>query len=244
MRAKAPPALPGYNRLLGEIADVIALGRRQAVWSLNAIMSAVYWEIGRQIVEFEQKGRAKAEYGERIISLLADDLHARFGRGFRKSNLYQFRKFFLAYQDIFQTPSGKLKGDAKRKFQTVSGKSAPAERGLNIFQTVSGKSSPDRIAAHASAFTLPWSHYARLLSVKNDAARNFYEVEALRGGWSFRQLDRQISSQLYERLALSSSKTAVLSKAAKPRRDERSTAEHELRDPYVLEFLNLKDEYS
>lgn len=210
--AARSPALPGYSRLVSHIAEVVAVGRRQAAWSLNAVMSAVYWDIGRQIVEFEQKGRATAEYGERVISLLAEDLHARFGRGFRKSNLYQFRRFFLAYQDIFQT--------------------------------VSGKSSSGPLKARASVFTLPWSHYARLLPLKNEAARKFYEAEALRGGWSFRQRDRQISAQLYERLALSRKKAVVLTKAEKSHRQAASIAEEELRDPYILEFLDLKDEYS
>src|SRR5437016_3000641 len=92
-----PDDLPGYPRLLRDIADVLTAGRRQAAWTLNTIMSAVYWDIGRRIVEFEQKGKPQAEYGERLITLLAEDLHQRFGRGFRKSNLYQFRRFYLTY---------------------------------------------------------------------------------------------------------------------------------------------------
>jgi hypothetical protein len=153
MPGKAP-APSQYRTLLRQIAGTIETGRSRVAWSLNAIMSAVYWDIGRQIVEFEQKGTAKAEYGERVIALLALDLERRFGRGFRKSHLYQFRRFYLIYRDTFQT--------------------------------VSGKSLPDR--SSLSAFTLPWSHYVRLLSVKTEGARKFYETEALRGGWSFRQL--------------------------------------------------------
>jgi len=87
-RPPAPSAPPqGYDGLIGEIEEIVTTGRRRAAWSLNTIMSAVYWEIGRRIVEFEQKGKAKAEYGERVIALLAADLSERFGRGFKKSNL-------------------------------------------------------------------------------------------------------------------------------------------------------------
>jgi len=93
-------------------------------------------------------------------------------------------------------------------------------------------------------FPLPWSHYVRLLSVKNEMARRFYEAEALRGGWSVRQLDRQIATIFYERTALSRDKAAMLTKGAKPRLEDRVDADEEVKDPLVLEFLDLKDEYS
>lgn len=237
-------ALRGYGDLLRDIAAVIGAGRRRAAWSLNSVMSAVYWDIGRQIVDFEQKGRSTAEYGERIVEFLAQDLTARFGRGFRKSNLYQFRRFYLVYREIFQTPSGKLQSSAgARKLQTLSGKLAHSKRRPNIFQTLSGKS-VFKQPTNPAAFVLPWSHYARLLSLKSEPARRFYETEALRGGWSFRQLDRQISAQLYERLALSRDKAGLLRVAAKPRRGDVMSVEQEIREPYILEFLNLQDQYS
>ncbi|CUJ65295.1 PDDEXK nuclease domain-containing protein [Achromobacter xylosoxidans] len=96
----------------------------------------------------------------------------------------------------------------------------------------------------AQAFTLPWSAYVRLLSVKDSQARRFYEAHALRGGWSVRQLGRQIESQFYERTALSRNKAAVLAKAALPMPGDTVTADDAIKDPYVLEFLDLKDEYS
>jgi len=110
-----------------------------------------------------------------------------------------------------------------------------------IRQTPSAESSRSGLAV---IFPLPWSHYARLLQVQNPHARTFYEAEALRGGWSFRQLDRQIDSQFYERTALSRDKATMLAKGARPRPADRVTPEEEIKDPYVLEFLNLKDEYS
>lgn len=93
-------------------------------------------------------------------------------------------------------------------------------------------------------FPLPWSHYVRLLAVRSELARAFYEREALRGGWTIRQLDRQIQAQFYERTALSRDKGAILSEGDRLRAGETVTADEEIKDPYVLEFLGLKDEYS
>jgi len=100
------------------------------------------------------------------------------------------------------------------------------------------------IQAVSEQFPLPWSAYVRLLSVRNEHARTFYEQEALRGGWSVRQLDHQINSQFYERTALSKNKAAMLTRGAKPKPQDAITPEEQIKDPYVLEFLNLKDEYS
>ena len=110
-----------------------------------------------------------------------------------------------------------------------------------IPQTLSAESNVRLVTAR---FPLAWSAYVRLLAVRNEHARCFYETEALRGGWSVRQLNRQIESQFYERTALSKNKVAMLAKGAKARQEDRVTPEEELRDPYVLEFLDLKDEYS
>jgi predicted nuclease of restriction endonuclease-like (RecB) superfamily len=103
--------------------------------------------------------------------------------------------------------------------------------------------SPD-LSALAKAFPLPWSAYVRLLSVKNPHARAFYETETLRCGWSVRQLDRQVNSQFYERIALSRNKAAMLQKAEDAEPGDIITPEQAIKDPFVLEFLNLKDEYS
>ena len=117
-----------------------------------------------------------------------------------------------------------------------------------ICQTLSGKlaatSIEIRLVELLAAFPLPWSAYVRLLSVKNIRARGFYAAEALRGGWSVRQLDRQVNSQFYERTALSKNKAAMLTKGRMPRNEDRVLPEEEIKDPFVLEFLDLKDEYS
>lgn len=110
-----------------------------------------------------------------------------------------------------------------------------------ICQTVSGKSTS--VPNIALRFPLPWSAYVRLLSVKNETARRFYEAETLRCGWSVRQLDRQVNSQIYERLALSQNKAAMLQGSEKPVLGDVITPEHAIKDPFVLEFLSLKDQY-
>jgi predicted nuclease of restriction endonuclease-like (RecB) superfamily len=120
-----------------------------------------------------------------------------------------------------------------KKVQTASGQLARQE-----MQTASAQGLPDL----ARAFPLPWSHYVRLLAVKNPLARSFYEAEALRGGWTYRQLDRQIQSQFYERAALSKNKAPVLAKGSKV--DEDLVPEDAIKSPFILEFLDLKDEYS
>ena len=223
-----------YDSVLGDISNLIDMARRSAARSVNFIMTTVYWLIGRRIIEFEQKGLERADYGEELLKRLSRDLTSRYGRGFAKSNLYQMRSFYMAYQDIFQTPSG-ISDDFKPLI------------GLQNFQTLSGTSellSFQKVQSVANRFPLPWSAYVRLLSVKSENARRFYEAEALRGGWSVRQLDRQINSQFYERTALSRNKAAMLSKGEKGLPEDRVCPEEEIKDPFVLEFLGLKDEYS
>jgi len=223
------PGAHGYDAVLTDVVHLIETARGAVARSVNAVMTATYWAIGRSIVEEEQRGSARADYGEEIVVSLSRDLQARFGRGFGRANLFQMKAFFLAYRNIVQTVSG------------LSG----GEDGLKTVQTLSGQSAAttdlDTVAAR---FNLPWSHYVRLLSIRNPEARHFYETEALRGGWTVRQLDRQIGSQFYERTALSRNKAAMLRKGQVATPDDVVTPEEEIKQPYVLEFLNLRDEYS
>lgn len=200
----------GYDAMMSGVVDLLEQARRTSARAVNTIMTVTYWEVGRRIVEYEQGGVARAEYGAALIKRVSLDLTARFGRGFSPVNVSQMRKLYQYW---------------------------PPER---IFQTPSEKSD-DSIAAR---FLLPWSCYVHLMSVENPEARAFYEAEALRGGWKVRQLDRQISTLFYERTALSRNKAAMLKKGEKPLPEDAVTPEEEIRDPLVLEFLGLKDEYS
>ena len=213
-----------YDNIRAGIVDLLKAARVATARNVNSIMTATYWEIGRRIVESEQGGTARAAYGDELIKHLASDLSKQFGRGFGVVNLSQMKRFFLAW------PTEGI-------FQTLSEKSST----LPVIKDIQ----PSAYAVPtASRFPLPWSAYVRLLSVKNPDARRFYETEALRTGWSVRQLDRQIGSQFYERIALSRNKAAMLQKVETPDSGDTITPEEAIKDPYVLEFLDLKDEYS
>ena len=209
-----------YEAVFGEVSEIVEAARRSAVRSVNAVMTAAYWLIGKHVVELEQKGRSRAEYGQETVGRLAADLSARYGRGFSVRNIRLMRAFYRSWP-IVQTPSAEL-GD-EQNWQTPSAESL--------------------LEALRSRFPLPWSAYVRLLSVRNERARAFYEAEALRGGWTVRQLDRQINTQFYERTALSRNKAAVLAEGGRDPGDA-VVPEEEIKDPFVLEFLDLKDEYS
>jgi len=219
---------------LRDIAGLIQLARGSATRAVNAVMTATYWMVGRRIVEQEQRGEERADYGEALIDRLAADLGARFGRGFGKSNLFEMRSFYQAYSDCFQELPGR------------SAQPLPAPR---ILQTASGESSAAKatssLSALADVFPLSWSHYVLLVRrSRSPDARRFYEAEALRGGWTVRQLARQIDAQFYERTALSRDKAAMLRKGGLAEPEDRVLPEQEIKDPLVLEFLGLKDEYS
>lgn len=236
-----------YSYLVSGITELLETARRATARSVNAIMTAAYWMIGRRMVEYEQGGKTRAEYGKALLERLSADLSNRYGRGFGVDNLQRFRSFYLAYPPdlIYATRSRNLGLSLRdEKYATLSRISqieSSEEAKEPIRRTTSAEFSLGDIA---SCFPLPWSSYVRLLSVKNENARTFYETEALRGGWSVRQLDRQIESQFYERTALSKNKAAMLQRGAKARPADKVAPEEEIKDPYILEFLGLKDEYS
>lgn len=211
-KKKATPADNAYARVLGEVAELLESARAASVRSVNAVMTTTYWLVGQRIVEGEQQGSERANYGTELIERLALDLTTRFGRGFGRRNLATMRSFFLEHREILQAVPAK---------SVVQGREQLAR-----------------------SFPLPWTHYVRLLAVKSKTARQFYEAEALRGGWSSRQLDRQIQSQFYERGALSRNKARVLAKPDVRNRRDPMHPEEAFKDPFLLEFLDLKDEYS
>ena len=211
-----------YNNLFQRIAEILNQARTTVVRETNRAQVLAYWGIGREIVEFEQKGKLRAEYGEELLKRLSADMTAKFGKGFSRSNLQNMRLFYLAYSKC-QTLSGKsLEGP---KSETVSRKSI-------IRQTPSVKFEP----------MLSWSCYCELLKVEEPLARSFYEKEAIQNNWSVRELKRQINSMFFERIALSKDTKAVMKMAEKGQIIEKP--EDAIKDPYILEFLNLKEETS
>ena len=217
---------------------MLVSARRSVARSVNATMTATYWEIGRRIAEFEQAGAQRAIYGEALIERLAQDLTERFGRGFSRQNLWQMRAFYRTWPAHVVRQALSDRGVDYSILQTASGESSQRAGAWDL-----GGAAND-LSGLAKLFPLPWSAYVLLLAVKSPAARRFYEIEALRCGWSVRQLDRQINTRFYERIALSKNRAAMLKNAERATIADALTPEEAIKDPFVLEFLDLKDEYS
>ena len=174
-----------YNNLIEQIGNLLQQGRRYAAYAVNTILVQTYWQIGKYIVEFEQGGLEKAEYGDALLIKLSKDLTLLYGKGFSRSNMQRMRQFYLSFP-ICATPSHK-----SSKIQTVSGKCA----------TVSHK--------------LSWSHYVEILKANNELEIKFYTKQCEKENWSVRELKRQMNSMLFHRLALSKDKKSVLALAEK-----------------------------
>ncbi|MBI5016894.1 MAG: DUF1016 domain-containing protein [Deltaproteobacteria bacterium] len=179
--------------LYRQVRAVLTQARARAWQAVNSEMVTCYWEVGRLMVEDEQRGEVRADYGKRIVRDLSARLTAEFGAGFDKSNLWNMRAFFLAYPKV----------DALRR-------------------------------------ELTWTHYRLLLRVEKPEARAFYEAEAVNARWSTRELERQMSSLLFERLALSRDKAGVMALATKGH--EIQEPADLVKDPYVLEFTGLRQD--
>lgn len=195
MKQNMDNALDPFNsNLYGAIRQVLETARRSAYKAVNFAMVQAYWQIGRLIVEDEQKGEARAEYGKKVLEELARRLTAEFGKGFDASNLRYMRLFYQAFP----------KCDALRH-------------------------------------ELSWTHYRLLLRVEKPDAREWYMNEAAAENWSSRQLERQISVLYYDRMLLSADKQSTRTDAKENLARANLEPESIIRNPYVLEFLDLKD---
>ena len=179
-----------YDLLLESINQSLLHGREQIASAVSQTILRTYWEIGRNIVEFEQQGQAKADYGSELLKQLSRDLTARHGTGFSKSNVFSMRRIYLLYP----------------KFQTLSG-------------------------------ILTWSHYVELLKLDDPLERSFYEHACVQEHWGVRELKRQMKSMLFQRIALSTNKEAVIRMSQEGQIVEQP--QDILRDPYVFEFTGL-----
>ena len=206
--------------------------QRSAARAVNRSLVARNWLIGWYIVEYEQNGADRAEYGTTLIKRLADKLTI---RGCSSRSLALSRKFYRCYSEILQTVSAKLVTSAQD--ETVSnGRATPvfwltAADMTGIVQTLSAK-----LTKHLN---LGWSHYVTLLAINKPEARRFYEVETAENNWSVRELERQIASSLYERLALSRDKEEVRRLSKEGQIIEK--ASDLIKNPLVLEFLGLEE---
>ncbi|MDG6881841.1 Uncharacterized conserved protein [Phocoenobacter uteri] len=182
------------NDLTQSIAQIIEQARKQVKQTVNSAMVQCYWDIGRLLVEDEQQGQQRAEYGKYVLQNLSERLTTMYGKGFDISNLRNMRQFYLAFP---------------------------------IRDTLCRE--------------LSWSHYRRLIRVEDPSARQWYLQETIEQNWSVRALDRQISVLYYERLLASQNKSVVAQEAEEKTEVLKETVQDYLRDPYILDFLNLQD---
>ena len=183
------------KKIIEDIKEVIVSSRQKVAYEVNNTMLLAYWNVGKIIVENEQNGNIKAEYGKQVMKELSKELRKILGSGFSVSNLFNMRRFYITYP----------------KFQTLSGK-------------------------------LSWSHYCELLSIENEDERNFYEKECINSNWSVRELKRQIDTSLFERLLLSEGKNNKEKVYALSKEGQTlTTPEDILKEPYVFEFLDIKE---
>ena len=179
------------------VKNILQSARDSAYKKVNSVMVEAYWNIGKQIVQEEQNGKERAEYGSYLIKELSLKLTEEFGKGFSQRNLRNMRQFYSSFQ---------------------------------IWQTVSAK--------------LSWSHYTLLLKIQNEKSRTWYVNEASASNWSVRALERQIGTHYYERIISSKEKVSVIEEAQENTKDLQLTPKDIIKDPYVLEFLDLKDKIS
>ena len=219
--------------LSDRIAQLMAEARNKVAVAVNTAMVYTYYEIGRYIVEDEQEGEYRAQYGKQVLIELSARLTERLGRGWSVENLTLIRKFYLAYSNSVNSV---YEIKAEKKIQnTVLEIETNSVNSVCEIQTKKGKQCLPN-------FTLPWSHYLVLRRVDNLEARSFYEIEARQQQWSVRQLQRQIGSSLYERLALSRDKDEIMRLAREGQTVEKPS--DIIKDPLVLEFVGLKPDAS
>lgn len=234
MKAKTSTTI--YNRIL----RILESARSHVSRSVNTTQVAANWLIGREIVEEEQKGRKKAAYGKALLQELAALLTADFGPGFSETNLRWFRQFYIEHpsllpQEIHHAPRDKSASSPARDGSRIH--HALRDESSGAFWLI-GSPSPAKPwmpgLLHPNLF---WTHYRTLLRVEKPEARSFYEVEALQNNWAARELERQINSLLYERLALSKDKEGLIKLATKGQQIQRPA--DVFKDPVVMEFLGL-----
>ena len=237
--AKEPDAL------FGRVVSILEQARGNVVRAVNSNMVLAYWLIGREIVQELQGGEERAKYGKRVVEDLSARLTERYGKGFSQGNLLFFRMFFLAYRGRVEIPypTGTESGGAGKLHLAdgppSTGTTIPSPLGRKSASPV--KSSPaGNPSPQGFSPQLTWSHYRALMRVENLEARDFYEREAIAGGWDKRTLERQIQSFYHERLLKSTKPEKMLAEGRKLQIPGTSPVEA-LKHPYVLEFLGLPD---
>lgn len=212
------------------VANLIEQARKHVGRTADLTMCITYFEIGRMIVEEEQGGKSRAEYGKGVMRGLADFLTERFGRGYSLSTLKNAKQFYNTYspsisQTMFSLSEDNQKPQKSQTMFSFSQRDNAARNGAMFNQS--------------SPFVLSWSHYLVLMRIKNEDERRFYEIEAAKDHWTHEQLKREYGSSLYERLALSRDKDKVMRLSREGQVIE--TPRDILKNPLVLEFYGLEE---
>ena len=219
------------NMLVNNLRSIVSKARSKAFAAVNYSLVERNWRIGQRIVEQEQNGASRAEYGKHVIEVASAALTKEFGKGFSETNIRTFRKFFLIFNnlEIQQTLSAEsnlpkqqtLSDELSSHFQ--KGQTPPAQSELRL---------------------LPWSHYERLIRVEDKKAREWYAKEAFEQGWSFRTLNRNINTLYYERLLMSTKKEPVVDEMQDKTKAYQQDKLEYIKSPVVLEFLGLPEDTS
>jgi len=245
MSNRAPQNLTPLDPLYADIREILTQARSAAYRAVNFAMVQAYWHVGRLIVEHEQGGVTRAKYGKRVLQELSGRLTAEFGKGFSVQSLWNMRQFYTTFAKL-----SPLRRECQRSLEdgetgldtNTLEKLSPPRRELATgpkCDAVRSESEPAASLPSTLRRELSWTHYRLLMRVEDERAREWYMNEAADQQWSTRQLDRQISTLYYDRLLASRDQAPVRAEAEK--KIAQLGPEHFIRDPYVLEFLDLKD---
>lgn len=219
------------NMLVNDLRSIVSKARSKAFAAVNYSLVERNWRIGQRIVEEEQNGTSRAEYGKHVIEVASAALTKEFGKGFSETNIMNFKKFYLKFKELTipQTLSEEFK---KQKHQTLSDESSLL---------------PQKWQTQPAQFELrllPWSHYERLIRVEDKKAREWYAKEAFEQGWSYRTLNRNINTLYYERLLMSTKKQPVVDEMQDKTKAYQQDKLEYIKSPVVLEFLGLPEDTS
>ena len=233
---------------LDSLKDIVKSARKLAYSSICFAQVQSNWLLGKRIVEQIQKGNDKAEYGKHILKIASESLTEEFGKGYSTTNLRSFRKFYLIFKDYaigqavpdqFEKPKGQT---LSAEFDESKRQAMPAKFENSKQQTASAKLENEN--QQALPAILSWTHYERLMRIKEKEIRDWYMREASNQMWNYRTLNRNINTQYYERMLISQKKTVVENEMKAKTNSFQNDKLEFIKNPTVLEFLGLPNNQS
>ncbi|MEO0058829.1 MAG: hypothetical protein RLZZ312_476 [Bacteroidota bacterium] len=220
------------KKLFSQVVELLSKARQHLLRAVNSTMTCAYFEIGRMIVEEEQNGKDRAEYGAQLLKGLSNDLTKEFGKGFSVDSLENMRKFYVTYS---------ISESVTRILQILNSEALNRNSDHANSSSLTTNFDGQKIQSLISFFKLSWTHYVFLMRIDNEKERSFYEIESEKYNWSVRELKRQYDTALYTRLALSRDKEGILLLSQKGQIIEKP--KDIIKDPYILEFLGLPERH-